>query len=134
MRLPHLVNLAPTSLHLVDTSAVILIVRLKVQASPTALLPFIVSAELLTGVHLATNRSREIARLEASIGASQTVFPTQRTVDLYAQNAARLQSIGRAIPTNDLWVAAMALKWDLPVLTDDAHFARVPGLKVLRAR
>ena len=35
---------------------------------------------------------------------------------------------------NDLWTAALALQHDLPLLADDAHFTRVPGLKLLSAR
>jgi predicted nucleic acid-binding protein len=32
---------------------------------------------------------------------------------------------------NDLWIAAVARQYDLPLATRDAHFAHVPGLKTL---
>lgn len=46
--------------------------------------------------------------------------------------AGRLQA---ALPVelgeNDLWIAATALHYELPLVTRDAAFSRVPGLRVL---
>lgn len=46
----------------------------------------------------------------------------------YAQIHRALRNAGRPIPTNDLWIAALAIEHGLPVYTRDAHFAAVPGL------
>ena len=35
---------------------------------------------------------------------------------------------GRPIPTNDLWIAAIAVEHGLVLYTRDAHFEAVPGL------
>ncbi len=39
-----------------------------------------------------------------------------------------LHKKGRPIPTNDLWIAAIAIEHGLVVYTRDAHFESVPGL------
>ena len=50
----------------------------------------------------------------------------------YSRACRYLQGIGQLIGTNDLWVAATALAYKLPVLTGNAqHFRRVPGLEVI---
>jgi tRNA(fMet)-specific endonuclease VapC len=50
---------------------------------------------------------------------------------LYGQVKAELAGIGKLIPENDIWIAAMARQFDLPLATRDAHFAQVPRLKTL---
>jgi tRNA(fMet)-specific endonuclease VapC len=42
----------------------------------------------------------------------------------------KLRSKGRPIPENDIWIAATALQYDLTLVTNDAHFDEVDGLKV----
>ena len=39
-----------------------------------------------------------------------------------------LRTKGRPIPTNDLWIAAIAIEHGLVLYTRDAHFQAVPGL------
>jgi tRNA(fMet)-specific endonuclease VapC len=46
----------------------------------------------------------------------------------YAEIHRALRARGAPIPTNDLWIAAMAIELGLIVYTRDAHFAAVPGL------
>jgi predicted nucleic acid-binding protein len=50
----------------------------------------------------------------------------------YGQAYRYLQQHGLLIGANDLWIAAAALAYALPVATRDAeHFRRVPGLEVV---
>jgi tRNA(fMet)-specific endonuclease VapC len=46
----------------------------------------------------------------------------------YAQIHQELRARGKPIPTNDLWIAAIAIEHSLVVYTRDVHFAQVPGL------
>jgi tRNA(fMet)-specific endonuclease VapC len=46
----------------------------------------------------------------------------------YAQIHKALRTRGKPIPTNDLWIAAMAIEHGLVVYTRDSHFQSVPGL------
>lgn len=46
----------------------------------------------------------------------------------YAEIHRVLRARGTQIPTNDLWIAAVAIEHGLAVYSRDAHFAAVPGL------
>ena len=46
----------------------------------------------------------------------------------YASIYAALRKRGTPIPTNDLWIAAIAIELGLVVYTRDRHFESVPGL------
>ncbi len=51
----------------------------------------------------------------------------------YGQAFRYLSDNGLLIGANDLWIAAVALAHGLPLVTrDEAHFRRVPGLRVIR--
>jgi len=51
------------------------------------------------------------------------------TAALYGRIASELRRKGRPIPQNDIWIAAIALQYDLTLVTRDAHFAQVDDLK-----
>jgi predicted nucleic acid-binding protein len=46
----------------------------------------------------------------------------------YAEIYSALRAKGTPIPTNDLWIAAIAVEHGLVLYTRDAHFKMVPGL------
>ncbi len=46
----------------------------------------------------------------------------------YARIHDRLRRRGKPIPTNDLWIAAIAMEHGLVLYTRDAHFKNVAGL------
>jgi tRNA(fMet)-specific endonuclease VapC len=50
----------------------------------------------------------------------------------YAEIRSYLRARGLLIADNDLWIAATALTHDLTLVSRDAHFDRIPGLRVLR--
>jgi len=54
------------------------------------------------------------------------------TAHRYAVITSHLRRLNQLIGTNDLWIAAAALAWAMPlVTTHEAHFRRVPGLNVV---
>ena len=127
-------NLAPTGPHFLDTSAVIGMMGQRLTASSEARVPFVTSGGLLTGIERTNNPVREHARVQAAIGAVPVIYPTSRTVRIYARATAELQRFGQPIPTNDLWNAPLALEWNLMLLADDVHFARMANLKFVSVR
>lgn len=50
------------------------------------------------------------------------------TAEYYARVFRSLRLKGRPIPTNDLWVAAVALEHGYAVYTRDEHFQEIDGL------
>ena len=56
---------------------------------------------------------------------------TAKTAEIFGQISADLALAGTPIPTNDLWIAALAREHLLPVASKDGHFLKVRGLTVL---
>lgn len=50
------------------------------------------------------------------------------TADYYASILNDLRSQGTPIPTNDIWIAAIAFQYGYKLFTRDNHFRLVPGL------
>ncbi len=53
---------------------------------------------------------------------------TQTTAQAYAEIRAELKNAGMPIPSNDVWIAALAREHNLPILSRDAHFEAVKGV------
>jgi predicted nucleic acid-binding protein len=56
---------------------------------------------------------------------------TGSTAEIYATVRQQLKSSGSPIPDADIWIAAAALKHQLPLASYDVHFNHVEGLKVI---
>ena len=95
-------------------------------------LPLIVLAELLAGFAAGTRVQRNRHQL-AQFMASPRVHlmkPDEKTAQLYADVFGDLRRRGTPIPTNDLWIAALARQHRLPLLSFDTHFRAVQGLEL----
>jgi tRNA(fMet)-specific endonuclease VapC len=105
-------------------------------ADEHVVVPAVVYGELLVGVHLAGSAARASAR-RAKIAALASRVPVvefgKEIAEQWADLFARLTRRGGLIPANDLAVAATAVHLGFGVLVggeDEAHFRRVPGLRV----
>jgi tRNA(fMet)-specific endonuclease VapC len=91
-------------------------------------------AELLGGVYRLpeSRRRRELMALyhEAMSQMSDVLPITVSAAERFAAIEAELRRRGTPIPTNDLWVAAVALDQGAILVTHDAHFRHVAGLQV----
>jgi len=91
-------------------------------------------AELRLGVLLAADVEARAARL-ATLRLAETLDPLpidDRVGDAWSRLVATLRAAGRRMPVNDSWIAATALAHDLPLVTQDADYDVVPGLRVIR--
>ena len=99
-------------------------------------LPAVVYAELLVGVHLADNPDRAAARrarIEALTMRAPIIDFSAAIAEEWARLFARLRRAGHLVPANDLAVAATALHLGFAVLvgpSDERHFRRVEGLRI----
>ncbi len=117
--------------HLRGVRAVTARLHEKLRAQETLYLPLTAWGELLFGAYHADQPARELANLARFTPATVRLMPTDRTADEYARLKQALAKAGTPIPENDLWIAAYALEHGLPLVTCDAHFARVANLNVL---
>jgi len=94
-------------------------------------LSLITLAELLLGAKKSGRPQENLEALNRRIPDFRLLIPDRGTADLWADVSLALRRKGRPIPTNDIWIAALALQHGLPLLTRDAHFREVEGLNVL---
>jgi tRNA(fMet)-specific endonuclease VapC len=128
----------------IDTSALVDIERRGAdwaEALPDVLeegvaVPAIVCAEVLAGVRLAETPARASerrAKIDALMARVPVIPFSASTAERWAELFATLHRAGSLIPANDLAVASTALELGFGVLVgarDEAHFRRVPGLRV----
>lgn len=92
-------------------------------------IPVTVLGEFRYGVAGSRHRRAYDRWLETHLGAFEVLDVTAETAVSYAEARVALKRRGTPIPENDLWIAALALEHHLPVLSRDAHFDAVAGLK-----
>ena len=119
-----------------DTSAIIRLVRgdsqveKKVQVKSFAI-TFVTLAELDVGILKAKQQVAAAQRCLEVLAGVQVIHGSGLTPALYARIYCDLEQRGVMIPINDIWIAALALESDLPILARDEHFSRVRGLSVI---
>ena len=58
----------------------------------------------------------------------RVLWPDEQTTHHYARLFLQLWRQGSPIPTNDLWIAALAVQHDLALCSRDGHFDHLPQL------
>jgi predicted nucleic acid-binding protein len=90
----------------------------------------VTKSELRAGVLAAADietRDRRLATLESV--AQMTVLPIWGGVDrVWAQMRAYLVASGRRVNANDIWIAATAAAYEIPVVTQDGDFNALSGV------
>jgi tRNA(fMet)-specific endonuclease VapC len=123
---------------LLDTSVVIAYFRKgtklqkQIEQFNDIYLPLVVLGELYYGAYKSTRQAKMLAEVSAFSKGCILIFPTEATAEHYGRIKAALSTIGKPIPQNDIWIAAAAKEYDLPVATQDQHFSLVSGLTVLQ--
>ena len=93
-------------------------------------LPFVVVAELRAGFRSGTISRRNEATLVRFLANErvEVLYADAQTTHAYAEIYSMLRRNGTPIPTNDLWIAALAVQHSLPLCSRDAHFKKVPQI------
>ncbi len=108
----------------------------RVQSATEVWVPLIVLGELYAGFELGTQRETNEKQLNDFLGrpAVGVLFPDAETARYYGRIVHQLRGQGTPIPTNDIWIAALALQHDLLLDSADKHFLYVSDLLLLRRR
>jgi predicted nucleic acid-binding protein len=118
---------------LLDTSVFIAVESgrdLRSESMPlTAAVSAVTKAELRAGIFAASDietRDRRIRTLELVIRIP--LLPVDDEVsNAWAQMRAYLAASGRRVDANDMWIAATAAAYEIPVITQDADFDALNG-------
>ena len=94
-------------------------------------LPVIVLGEYRFGLLGSRKRSVTAPDIDGLQGVSDILLIDAETVHPYAKLSDQLKRAGTPIPTNDIWIAALAVQHRLPIVSRDRHFDLVPGVRRL---
>jgi predicted nucleic acid-binding protein len=75
------------------------------------------------GVSPASAKRRDLSTLSGS-------WSDAETADRYGRLVHQLRRQGMPVPTNDVWIAAVALQLGATLLTRDKHFSVIPMLAI----
>jgi tRNA(fMet)-specific endonuclease VapC len=93
-------------------------------------LPSIVLGELYTGVNRVSNKGKHLKKLTDFLELCTVLNIDGLTAKYYGETIAALYKKGKPIPTNDVWIAALALQHGFRLITTDGHFKEINGLQI----
>lgn len=95
----------------------------------SVVIPVIVLGEYRIGVAESRRRADYQTWLGGLMGSSTILNVDEETSRHYAEISIELRRIGRPIPTNDIWIAALCRQHARALLSRDRHFDYVQRLK-----
>ena len=118
----------------IDTSAVIALFRGLASvgecfnAAREVWMPVTVLGELHCGLRKCDRPVKESLRIAELRDRCSLILIDEETAMQDARVHCGLERAGAMIPINDIWIASLAMRHGLPLLTKDDHFSRVDGL------
>lgn len=88
----------------------------------------IVAGELFYGIENSSRREENLKFYRDFFAACAVLDVTIETAELYGRIKTQLKNKGRPVPENDLWIAAIAMQYELTLVTRDRHFEHIEGL------
>ncbi len=120
--------------YLVDTSVLVELLRGSANIALPAdgeLIPCVITlGELYYGALVANRAGLQIQQLMQFLTGYTVLHTNDAVAAAYAELKRALKERSTPIPENDLWIAAFAKTYQLPLLTRDAHFQHVATLGV----
>ncbi len=89
-----------------------------------------VVGKLYYGSYKSGRMADNVTRLEEFVREMEVLCPDAVTAKFYGQMKQGLKVLGRPIPENDLWIAAIARQYQLTLVSRDQHFVQVQELSV----
>jgi len=102
----------------------------RVQEAERIYLPFVTLAELRAGFLCGTKARANERVLTRFLNSPRVrvLYADEQTTHHYGRLFQQLRTQATPIPTNDIWIGALALQHDLPLYARDRHFDRIPQL------
>jgi len=91
-------------------------------------LPSIVLGEYRYGIGRSTKREELEIWIEETERVCIVLTPDAVTARHYAELRRHIELAGFEVPYHDIWIGALAVQNNRPVVTRDAHFDRMPGV------
>jgi tRNA(fMet)-specific endonuclease VapC len=121
---------------LLDTNIVIALfgkevsVQQRLVTAGEVFVPSIVLGELYYGARKSARAATNVAQVDAFAASSAILVCDTATAQYYGEIKNILRAKGRPVPENDVWIAAIAMQYGLPLVSRDAHFREIDDLIV----
>lgn len=90
----------------------------------------VVLVELYFGAYRSANPEKHLRKIAIAIEESKLLTIDATTAEIFVTIKLALFAKGNPIPENDIWIAATSLQHQLPLYTNDKHFAEVEGIQL----
>jgi len=91
-----------------------------------------VIGEMFYGALNSNQIEENIDRLVDFVRDTVSIPCDDGTARVYGEVKAALRKIGRPIPDNDIWIAAVAVQHSLSLVSRDEHFTNIDQLNLVR--
>lgn len=121
--------------YLLDTNIIIALfagdaaVKASLAKANEVFVPSIAVGELCFGAWKSERVTDNLSRIDEFIAQSVVLGCDSDTARQYGKVKSVLREKGHPIPENDIWIAAIALQYDLSVITRDVHFNQIESLR-----
>jgi tRNA(fMet)-specific endonuclease VapC len=92
-------------------------------------LPVTVVGELLWGAKNSSKAEENLVKYKNFISGCEVLNVTSQVADVYSSVKTHLKKIGKPIPENDIWIAAICIANNVALITKDADFNNIPELQ-----
>jgi len=122
---------------LLDTSIIIHIFKntpdivAKLQTFSEIFVPSIAVGELYYGAYCSTNIKKHLDQTIQFLKDYTILSPDAVTGDFYGQIKKSLKDKGKPIPENDIWIASIAIQFNLPLFAIDKHFKEISNITLI---
>jgi tRNA(fMet)-specific endonuclease VapC len=94
-------------------------------------IPSVAIGELFYGARKSGRSQGNLERIEEFIARNPVIGCDVETAREYGEVKNRLRLKGRPLPENDIWIASVAIQYNLILITRNAHFQEVENLQTV---
>ena len=93
-------------------------------------IPATVVGELYFGAYRSANAPKHIEQIRGFFRMFGVYDTNEDTAKCYGIIKNQLLAKGKPIPENDIWIAALAMQYEIPLYTNDNHFKEIDGISL----
>ncbi|MGC4007243.1 MAG: type II toxin-antitoxin system VapC family toxin [Pirellulales bacterium] len=122
--------------YILDTNVVIALmesdasVLRRIKEPGSAFFSVVVLGELTYGARNSSQVERNLLRIHDLLRGMTLLACDDSTAEQYGIVKAELKRLGKPIPENDIRIAAQCRQYDFTLVTRDAHFTAIDGLRI----
>lgn len=106
-------------------------VKLNISKAKMIFLPSIVIGELFYGAYNSGKQKKNIEKIIKFCGEIQVLSCDYITATIYGKIKKQLKEIGKPIPENDIWIAAISIQNNIPLVTKNKHLSYIGEIELI---